>query len=87
MVRSPWLINGHLPYWVARWPDSFAIDFLIYGRIERAEPLLLDFHLFPRGSLKAGAYTVIHRNGRSHFEGFRHNDLKSLVALSETVPL
>src|SRR5262249_7612554 len=28
VARSTWLIHGNLPYWVARWPDCFAIDFL-----------------------------------------------------------
>lgn len=87
VVRSPWLIHDHLPYWVARWPDCFAIDFLIYGRIERAGTTLLDFHVFPRGSLKPGTYTVIHRNGISHFEAFRREDLKALIELSDAVPL
>ncbi|NMM04073.1 hypothetical protein HHL24_40215 [Paraburkholderia sp. RP-4-7] len=65
------------PYWVARWPDCFAIDFLIYGRIERTGTTLLDFHVFPRGSLKPGAYTVINRIGGSHFEAFRRDDLRA----------
>lgn len=87
VVRSSWLICGHSPYWVARWPDCFATDFLVYGRIERADPTLLDFHLFPQGSLMPGAYTVIHRNGASRFEDFRRPDLKSIVELSDVVPL
>jgi hypothetical protein len=87
VVRSSWLIHGHSPYWVARWPDCFAIDFLVYARIDRADPNLLDFHVFPRGSLTPGAYTVIHRNGTSRFEDFRCPDLKSLVELSDVVPL
>ncbi|WP_175773458.1 recombinase family protein [Paraburkholderia phenazinium] len=87
VVRSPWLINDHLPYWVARWPDCFAIDFLIYGRIERTSTTLLDFYLFPRGSLKPGAYTVIYRNGTSQFETFRRDNLKALFELSDIVPL
>ncbi|MGQ7934680.1 recombinase family protein [Paraburkholderia sp. D1E] len=87
VVRSSWLIRGHSPYWIARWPDCFAIDFLVYARIERADPDLLDFHLFPRGSLTPGAYTVIHRNGVSRFEDFCHPDLKSVVELSDVVPL
>jgi DNA invertase Pin-like site-specific DNA recombinase len=87
VVRSSWLIRGHSPYWVARWPDCFAIDFLVYARIERADPSLLDFHIFPRGSLTPGAYTVIYRNEASRFEHFRHPDLKSIVNLSDMVPL
>lgn len=87
VARSSWLIDGHLPYWVARWPDCFAIDFLVYARIERANPNLLDFHVFPRGSLTPGAYTVIHRNGASRFEDYRCSDLKSIVELSDVVPL
>jgi DNA invertase Pin-like site-specific DNA recombinase len=67
VVRSPWLIGGHVPYWVARWPDCFPVDFLVYGRIERASPELIDFHIFPRGSLVPGSYTVVHRHGLSHF--------------------
>lgn len=87
VVRSSWLIHGRSPYWVARWPDCFAIDFLVYVRIERADPNLLDFHVFPRGSLTPGAYTVIHRNGASRFGDLRYPDLKSIVELSEVVPL
>ncbi|MFM0732862.1 recombinase family protein [Paraburkholderia sediminicola] len=87
VVRSSWLIHGHSPYWVARWPDCFAIDFLVYARIERATPELLDFYFFPRGSLTHGKYTVIHRNGVSNFKDLRRPDLKSLVELSDAVPL
>jgi len=86
-VRSPWLIGGHLPYWVARWPDSFPIDFLIYGRIERRGSELLDFHLFPRGSLVAGAYTVVFRHGQTHFKRYHHPDLRSLLSIAQSVPL
>ncbi len=28
-IRSPWLIGGHLPYWVARWPGPLPVDFLV----------------------------------------------------------
>ncbi|MDR6412326.1 UNVERIFIED_ORG: DNA invertase Pin-like site-specific DNA recombinase [Burkholderia sp. 1595] len=87
VVRSPWLIGGQVPYWVARWSDCFAIDFLIYGRIERAEAELIDFHIFPRGSLVPGAYTVVHRHGRSHFEAYEHADLMPLLDIAENVPL
>ncbi|WP_434108158.1 recombinase family protein [Paraburkholderia caffeinilytica] len=87
VVRSSWLVRGHSPYWIARWPDCFAIDFLVYARIERADPNLLDFHLFPRGSLTPGAYTVIQRNGVSRFEDFRHPDLRSIIELTDCVPL
>ncbi|MFM0367844.1 recombinase family protein [Paraburkholderia aspalathi] len=87
VVRSSWLIRGHSPYWVVRWPDCFAIDFLVYARIERAVPDFLDFHFFPRGSLTPGVYTVIHRNGVSRFEDFRRPDLKPIVELSDVVPL
>ncbi|QYD68770.1 recombinase family protein [Paraburkholderia edwinii] len=87
VARSTWLIHGKLPYWVARWPDRFAIDFLVYGRIERSGKELIDFHIFPRGSLKPGVYTVIYRNGKSFFEHFRYRDLRMLLALSDTVPI
>ncbi|WP_260854380.1 recombinase family protein [Paraburkholderia sp. BCC1884] len=87
VVRRPWLIQGHLPYWTARWPDCFAIDFLVFGRIERAGTELLDFHVLPRGSLRAGEYTVVFRHGQSHFEPYRHSDLKALVALADIVSL
>ncbi|MFM0742169.1 recombinase family protein [Paraburkholderia xenovorans] len=87
VVRSSWLIRGESPYWVARWPDCFAIDLLLYARIERSAPELLDFHFFPRGSLTPGEYTVIYRQGRSRFEDFRRPDLRSLVELLEQVPL
>ena len=87
VVRRPWMIQGHLPYWVARWPDCFAIDFLVYGRIERDGTELSDFHILPRGSLRAGEYTVVFRHGQSHFEAYRHADLKTLLALAEMVPL
>jgi hypothetical protein len=87
VVRRPWMIQGHLPYWTARWPDCFAIDFLVYGRIERAGTALLDFHILPRGSLRAGEYTVVFRHGQSHFEPYRRSDLKALVALTDTVPI
>ncbi|WP_240975294.1 recombinase family protein [Paraburkholderia aromaticivorans] len=87
VVRRPWMIQAHLPYWTARWPDCFAIDFLVYGRIERAGTELLDFHVLPRGSLKAGEFTVVFRDGRSHFEPYRHDDLKALIALTDSVPL
>ncbi|MCX4150771.1 MULTISPECIES: hypothetical protein [Paraburkholderia] len=87
VVRSSWRIRGYSPYWVARWPDCFAIDFLVYARIERSTPELLDFHIFPRGSLAAGEYTVIYRNGLSKFEDLRRPDLKSLVEFSDVVPL
>jgi hypothetical protein len=80
-------MHGHSPYWVARWPDCFAIDFLIYARIERATPELLDFHFFPRGSLPPGAYTVIYRNNISRFDELRRPDLKSIVDLLAVVPL
>ncbi|MDR6393518.1 recombinase family protein [Paraburkholderia phenoliruptrix] len=86
-VRSPWLIAGHVPYWVARWPDGFPVDFLVYGRIERSAAELLDFHLFPRGSLVAGAYTVVYRHGQTHFPAYQRPDLKSLLAIPQTVPL
>jgi hypothetical protein len=86
-VRSPWLIGGHLPYWVARWPDGFAVDFLVYGRIERAGTDLLDFHIFPRGSLVAGAYTVVYRHGQTHFGQYQRADLKSLLLIAETASL
>jgi DNA invertase Pin-like site-specific DNA recombinase len=87
VVRSSWLMHGHSPYWVARWPDCFATDFLIYARIERATPELLDFHFFPRGSLPPGTYTVIYRNNISRFDELRRPDLKSIVDLLEVVPL
>lgn len=86
-VRSPWLIGGHLPYWVARWPDCFSVDFLVYGRIERADEELLDFHIFPRGSLVPGAYTVVHRHGQSHFKAYQHPDLKRPLDFAENSPL
>ncbi|MFM0641678.1 recombinase family protein [Paraburkholderia metrosideri] len=87
VVRSPWLIGGHEPYWVARWPDCFPIDFLMYGRIERASSELLDFHIFPRGSLVPGAYTVIHRHGQAHFKAYLHPNLAPLLDIVESVPL
>jgi DNA invertase Pin-like site-specific DNA recombinase len=87
VIRSPWLVQGHLPYWIARWPDCFAIDFLVYGRIERAGKELLDFHILPQGSLPKGEYTVLHRYGQSHFEPYRHPDLASLIELAANVPL
>lgn len=87
VVRRPWMIQGHLPYWTARWPDCFAIDFLVYGRIERASTELLDFHILPRGCLRAGEYTVVFRHGQSHFEPYRRPDLRALVALTDSVPL
>ncbi|CAE6820708.1 MULTISPECIES: recombinase family protein [Paraburkholderia] len=87
VVRSPWLIGGHVPYWVARWPDRFPIDFLIYGRIERADTDLLDFHMFPRGSLVPGAYTVVHRYDQSHFKAYQHPDLLRLLDIAESIPL
>lgn len=87
VVRYPWLIHSHVPYWVARWPDCFAVDFLVYARIAHGNPELLDFYLFPRGSLTPGAYTIVHRDEASRFAAFRHPDLKSLLDLSETVPL
>jgi hypothetical protein len=43
VVRCPWLIHGKAPYWMARWPDCFPIDFLVYGRIERAQRICLIF--------------------------------------------
>lgn len=87
VVRSSWLMRGHSPYWVARWPDCFAIDFLVYVRIERAAPDPIDFYIFPRGSLTPGVYIVIHRDGVSRFEDFRHPDLKFIVELSDAIPL
>jgi hypothetical protein len=87
VVRSPWLIGGHLPYWVARWPDSFPIDFLVYGRIARAGTKLVDFHIFPRGSLVPGAFTVVCRHGQSHFGMYQRPDLRSLLVIAESVPL
>jgi DNA invertase Pin-like site-specific DNA recombinase len=87
VIRRPWLVHSDLPYWVARWPDCFAIDFLVYGRIERASNELLDFHLLPQGSLPKGEYTVLYRDGQSHFEPYRHSDLRSLVELAASVPL
>ncbi|MFP3564064.1 recombinase family protein [Paraburkholderia sp. SIMBA_030] len=87
VVRSPWLIGGSIPYWVARWPDCFPIDFLIYGRIERASSELLDFHIFPRGSLVPGAYTVIHRHGQAHFKAYQHPNLTPLLDIAESVPI
>lgn len=87
VVRRPWMIHGHLPHWMARWPDCFAIDFLVYGRIERAGTELLDFHVLPRDSLRAGEYTVVFRDGRSEFEPYRRPDLKALVILADTVSL
>ncbi|MGY6184601.1 recombinase family protein [Paraburkholderia strydomiana] len=87
VVRRPWMIQGHLPYWIARWPDCFAIDFLVYGRLERDGAELLDFHILPRGSLRAGEYTVVFRHGQSHFKAYAHPDLKTLLALTDTVSL
>jgi hypothetical protein len=87
VARSSWLIRAHSPYWVVRWPDCVAIDFLVYARIERAATDFLDFHIFPRGSLMPGAYTVVYRNGVSRFADLRRTDLKSLVELSDSVPL
>ncbi|WP_408440162.1 recombinase family protein [Paraburkholderia caffeinilytica] len=87
VVRSPWLIGGSIPYWVARWPNCFPIDFLIYGRIERARSELLDFHIFPRGSLVPGAYTVIYRHGQAHFKAYQHSNLTRLLDIAESVPL
>ncbi|MFM0598410.1 recombinase family protein [Paraburkholderia dilworthii] len=87
VVRSPWLIDGYEPYWVARWPDCFPVDFLIYGRIERASTELLDFHIFPRGSLVPGAYTVVHRHGHTHFDAYWQPDLKYLLDIAENTPI
>ncbi len=87
VVRCPWLIGGHVSYWVARWPDCFPIDFLVYGRIERGEAELLDFHIFPRGSLVPGAYTVIHRHGQAHFKAYQHPNLAPLLDIADSVPL
>jgi hypothetical protein len=80
-----WLINGYFPCSVARWPDCFAIDFLVFGRI-RAGTTLPDFHVCPHGTLKSGACTPIHRNGTSDFDVFKRDDLKALVNLSGKVP-
>ncbi|MFL9954398.1 recombinase family protein [Paraburkholderia nemoris] len=87
VIRSPWLIGGQLLYWVARWPDCFPVDFLVYGRIARASTDLLDFHIFPRGSLVPGAYTVIHRHGQAQFKAYQHPDLTHLLDIAESVPL
>ncbi|RFU44452.1 recombinase family protein [Paraburkholderia sp. DHOC27] len=87
VVRGPWLVHSYVPYWVARWPDCFPIDFLLYGRLERGSSQLLDFHIFPRGSLVPGAYAVIHRYGHSHFEAYRHPDLSFLLDLTASIPL
>ncbi|WP_276330779.1 recombinase family protein [Paraburkholderia bryophila] len=87
VVRSPWLVHAHEPYWVARWPDRFPVDFLIYGRIERAGTELLDFHILPRGSLAPGIYTVLHRHGQTHFEAYRHSNLTLLLDLACNTPI
>jgi DNA invertase Pin-like site-specific DNA recombinase len=87
VARSSWLIRGHSPYWMARWPDCFAIDFLVYARIERASPDPIDFHILPRGSIPPGAYTVLYMHEVSKFETFRHTDLKFIVELCEAAPL
>ncbi|HEX7911692.1 MAG TPA: recombinase family protein [Paraburkholderia sp.] len=87
VIRSPWLGQGQVRYWVARWPDCFAIDFLVYGRIERACRELLDFHILPQGSLPKGEFTVLYRYGQSQFEPYRHPDLASLLGLAAVAPL
>lgn len=87
VVRRPWLPHGGEPYWVTRWPDCFAIDFLVYVRLARDDTELLDFHILPRGCLRPGEYTPLFRYGQSHFEPYRHRDLRPIVLLAQTVPL
>ncbi|MDP9651429.1 hypothetical protein [Paraburkholderia caledonica] len=85
VVRRPWMIERHLPYWIARCVDCFAIDFLMYGRLARNGAELLDFHILPRGSPRAGEYTVVIRHGQAHFKAYAHPDLKTLLALTDSV--
>jgi hypothetical protein len=87
VVRSPWLVHGKTPYWSARWPDGFSIDFLVYCRMVRGSPRLLDFFIIPAGYIEPGKFTTLVGPNARDFPLLRHPDLRVLLELIDTVKL
>jgi DNA invertase Pin-like site-specific DNA recombinase len=87
VVRSPWLVHGKTPYWNARWPDGFSIDFLVYCRMARGSPRLLDFFIIPAGCIEPGRFTTLVGPHAKDLSLLRHPDLRVLLELIDTVKL
>jgi hypothetical protein len=87
VVRSPWLVHGKTPYWSARWPDGFSIDFLVYCRMVRGSPRLLDFFIIPAGCIEPGRFTTLVGPHAEDLSLLRHPDLRVLLELIDTVKL
>jgi DNA invertase Pin-like site-specific DNA recombinase len=85
VARGPWMVDGKAPYWSARWPDEFNIDFLVYCRMVRGSPQFLDFFVIPVGCMEAGRFTTIVGPNAADFSLLRHPDLRILLDLTRNV--
>jgi hypothetical protein len=87
VARAARFTRNHRPYWTVRWPDCFPVDLLVFGRTERMSTGFLDFHVLPHGSLKAGEFVTLYKDGTSRFDVFRHPDLRVLLDLVARTPV
>ncbi|OAJ60536.1 hypothetical protein A6V36_01695 [Paraburkholderia ginsengiterrae] len=87
VARCPWTFHRKEPCWVARWPDCFDIDFMIYCRLPRGSAEILDFFVLPYGSLPPGEFTTLQGRDRQPYRSFRHADLRLLIEMTGTTGL
>jgi hypothetical protein len=87
VARGPWMVDGKTPYWSARWPDEFNIDFLVYCRMPRGSPQFHDFFVIPAGCIEPGKFATLVGPNAADFSLLRHSDLRLLLDLAENVDL
>ncbi|PRY05996.1 recombinase family protein [Paraburkholderia sp. BL25I1N1] len=87
VVRAPWMVHGTTPYWSARWPNLFAIDFLVFCRMARDSKELLDFFVIPSGYLTPGKFETLVGPSARDYTMYRHLDLRVLLELADQVNL
>ncbi|MGF6572551.1 Site-specific DNA recombinase [Paraburkholderia fungorum] len=87
VARAPWMVDGKTPYWSARWPDRFNIDFLVYCRMLRGIREFLDFFVIPAGRIQPGKFATLVGPNAEDFNLLRHSDLRILLDLTDSVGL
>jgi DNA invertase Pin-like site-specific DNA recombinase len=87
VARGPWMVGGKTPYWSARWPDGFNIDFLVYCRMPRGSRQFHDFFILPRGCIEPGRFTTLVGPNAADFRLFRHPDLRLVLDLTGSIRL
>lgn len=87
VARGPWMVEGKTPYWSARWPDEFNIDFLVYCRMPRGSLRFHDFFILPSGYIEPGKFTTLVGPNAPDARLFRHPDLRILLDLADSVEL